>query len=370
MSKILFVCTTDSMIWNFLIPHINYLKSQGHIVECACSKTGFYYDELIEKYGLILNYVPFKRNPYSVANIKSLFRLMGIIKKDNIDVVFCHEPVGGALGRIAGYICGCKIIYMAHGFHFFKDNYYLKNLIYSFIEQRLAKITDRIIVINDEDYKSASGFCLKKGGGVFKVDGIGCDIQKIQNMQLDVWRKRAELGIARDAFVIITVAELIPRKNIEVGIKAFCKANLSNSVYIICGEGGEQDKLKKIANNRGDIRFLGFRKDIKELNRIANVCLFPSKQEGLSIAVIEAMAEGLPMVVSDARGVKDCVIDGKSGVICEKNNVNEFSDALKFIYGKNKEAINSYYVFNRAHSKKYDINHIFSEMGVVYKDIL
>ena len=351
------------MIWNFLIPHIKDLQTRNITVECACSKTGFYFEELEEKYGLVLHKISFSRSPYNISNIKCLLKLISLIKKNNFDVIHCHEPVGGAMGRVAGFITGCKVIYTAHGFHFFKGNSWLNNFIYKNVESLLARFTDILITINDEDYNAAKTFCVKRGGGIYKISGIGCNIKKIQALHIDRVRKRRDLGIGKDTFVVITTAELIDRKKINIGIKAFIDAKIDNSIYLICGDGKEEKKLKRLVEDQ-NIRFLGFRKDIHELNAIADVCLFPSNQEGLSIAVIEAMAAGLKMVVSDARGVKDCIVNDKSGIICNRNKVEDFSVALIFMYKQKRNS--EYYTFNRKYSEKYDIDNILKEMNYIY----
>lgn len=118
MSKqILVVCTTDSMIWNFLRPHIENLQAQGCQVECACSRTGFFFEELRQK-GLCLHELPFTRQPFHQENIKAVKELIRLIKQKEYDLIFCHEPVGGAAGGVAGLMTHTRCIYMAHGFHF------------------------------------------------------------------------------------------------------------------------------------------------------------------------------------------------------------------------------------------------------------
>lgn len=354
------------MIWNFLIPHIKDLQKKGISVECACSKTGFYYGELETKYNFIMHEIKFVRNPYTFSNLKCLWQLISLIKLNGFDVIHCHEPVGGAMGRIAGFLAGCKVIYTAHGFHFYKGNSWYKNLIYRNVESFLSRFTDVLITINDEDYNAAKKFPIKKKGNVYKISGIGCDIKKIHNCNVDYKKKRNELGIPLDAFVVITVAELIPRKNVDIGIKAYCEAKLKGAVYIICGDGKDEKRIHKLINGRKDIKLLGFRKDIMELNAIADVFLFPSKQEGLSIAVIEGMAAGLPMVVSDARGVKDCVKDG-GGIVCKKNDYKQFAEALRMIYKNVDNGL--YHIVNKDYSKKYDIDIILNKMHEIYRRI-
>lgn len=368
----MFLCTTDSMIWNFLIPHIKDLQSRNITVECACSKTGFYFEELKQKHGLIMNEIPFSRSPYSISNIKCLRQLITLIKKNKYDVIHCHEPVGGAMGRVAGYFTDCKVIYTAHGFHFFQGNKWINNFIYKNVELFLARFTDVLITINDEDYQAAQRFSLKAGGKVYKISGIGCDIGYIQNIKIDKSMKRKELGIKDDAFVVVTAAEFIPRKNVATGIRAFAKASIPNSIYLLCGNGELQDELLRLVQElhlEKQVIFAGFRTDMKDVLQCCDLFLFPTRQEGLGIAIIEAEARGIPVIVSRVRGPLDCVVSNKSGFVYEPNDVDGFADGLKILADRESELYKSMAEFNKEYAWNFDIENIKDEMHEIYKEM-
>ena len=215
--KCLVVCTTDSMIWNFLIPHINLWKKNGITVDVACSKTGFYFDELKEKFNFNMNEFSFTRSPFSLSNIKAFFKLKKFIKNENYDVVISQEPVGGVLGRIAGKLNGCKNVYTAHGFHFYKGAPLKNWLIYYPVEKFLSRITDVLISINEEDFLISKTFKAKK---IFKIPGIGVDLNRFDKSSVDKFAVREQLGFSNDEKIILTVAEMIPRKNYETALKA------------------------------------------------------------------------------------------------------------------------------------------------------
>ena len=176
MKKVLVLCTTDSMIWNFLIPHIREMEKMGLNVECACARTGFYFDELKEQYGLTVHEIPFTRSPISVRNIRGFRSLCGLIRTRQFDRIFCHEPVGGMMGRLAGKVCGRKVVYMAHGFHFFTGAPARHWAFYYTAEYILSFFTEALITINREDYKRA---CKMHARRNYYVHGIGVQPQKL-----------------------------------------------------------------------------------------------------------------------------------------------------------------------------------------------
>lgn len=140
------------------------------------------------------------------------------------------------------------------------------------------------------------------------------DVKKISSVQVDRATKRAELGIPEDAFAFLTVGELIPRKGHELLIRAFSKSNISGAQLLICGSGREKEHLTALIKELGisdRAHLLGFRNDIYELLKCADAFVFPSKQEGLPVALMEAMAAGLPCIASRIRGNVDLLPDSR-----------------------------------------------------------
>ena len=349
--KFLVVCTTDSMIWNFLVPHILFWMEHGHKVEVACSKTGFYFDELKHKFGFEIHEIPFERFPFRKENIKSYRKLKHLIKDKKYDIVISQEPVGGVLGRLAGRKYGCKNVYTAHGFHFYKGAPLIDWIVFYPIERGMAYITDTLITINHEDYMRARQFRARQ---VIQIDGIGVDINKFIEISKERKDIRSSLKIQDDDYVILTVAELIPRKNYETALKALARLNWKFT-YLICGSGKCEHKLRIMAQKLGiqdNVRFLGFRRDVNELYKAADLFLFPSYQEGLSIALIEAMAAGLPIICSSIRGNTDLIKKGKGGLLYKPDDIQGFTDGINMI-SKNRD--NLYGSFNKKYVKKFSV---------------
>lgn len=324
-SRILIVCTTDSMIWNFLVPHIKKLKKDGYIVECACSATGDFFDNLVNQYGLFLHKVDFMRSPYSVKNINAFFQLKRIVKERNIDTIFCHEPVGGAMGRIVGHIAGCKVIYMAHGFHFFKGAP-KSSCVYYAVEKYLSRYTDVLITINQEDYEASLGF---KAKDKYLLPGIGIDTSRfVYNPDHEYLRK--EIKLEERDLILLSVGELIARKNHETVIDAIAELKEPHIHYVIVGEGElEQHLMNKVKGlGLSNVHLLGYRRDINKLCNSSDVFIMPSFQEGLSVAMMEAMACGLPIIASRIRGNVDLIENCKGGYLVDVKDVKGYMEAI------------------------------------------
>ena len=314
----------------------------------------------------------FNQNVYrSIFSIKDNWKayknINAIIKKYNIDIIHCNSPIGGLLGRICGRKNKVKtVIYTAHGFHFYKGNSAIKNLIFKKIEKHLARYTNAIIVMNNEDYENAKKFKLKNGGKVYKINGIGVNSKEIDNIKVDIKKKKQELGVRDDEFVIVSSGDLIKRKNHSAAIDVVLKLEGINYKYLICGNGPEYDVLKnKIEkNNKKDaIRLLGFRSDVKEILKIADLFLFTSLQEGLPRSLMEAMSAGLPCVVSNVRGNNDLIRNKLGGFCC--NSVNDYEKAIKYIHN-NKNVKNKMSKYNKNIIKQYDIEVVTGQMKQIY----
>lgn len=310
--KFLIVAHYSRFLVQFEMNNVKILQDMGYEVHYATNyqQEDMYADapQRIRNAGVILHQIDFVRSPYQIsANIKAYRQLKDLMAKEQFDGVHCHTPMAGVLARLAANATHTRpVLYTAHGFHFYKGCPIQNKLIYETAERFMARYTDALITINEEDYQAAKTFALR--GKAYKIPGVGVDVEKIQNMQVDRAEKRKEFGIPEDALVMISVGELNDNKNHITIINAFMKSNLPNSYYIICGEGDLKEHLHKVIEENGmgeRILLLGFRTDIIELLKSSDLFLFPSKREGLPVALMEAMAVGLPCIASKIRGNVD-----------------------------------------------------------------
>lgn len=368
MKKVLYTSTVvKTHIMQFHTAIFRLLKENGYEVsvaarndyefpcECSIPCIDHYYD------------VPFSRKPVRFSNIRAYRLLKEIIADGEYDIIHCHTPVAGVLTRLAAKAVrkqSPRIIYTAHGFHFFKGAPFYYWLVFYPAEKLCAHFTDTLITINKEDYK----FALRhlKPGKVELVNGVGVDIQRFAECRADRSSVRKEIGIPEDAYVMITVGELIRRKNHWIIIKVL--SHLPKEIhYVIAGAGQMEKKLKKMAVDYGvsdRVHFLNYRSDTPELYKSSDLFVLPSRQEGLPVALMEAMASGLPSVASRIRGCCD-LIDETSGILCDPEKPEEWKAAILRLY-QEKNLAGKLAERSRERIQKCDIHIIEKRMKEIY----
>lgn len=366
MKKVLIVCTTDSMIFNFLIPHIQKLKDMNFEVECACSETGYYFDELSDKYNIVMHKIPFERSPYKIRNFTVFKSLCRLVSSGGYNTIFCHEPIGGIMGRAVGHKYGCKVVYMAHGFHFFKGAPKTNWIIYYTAEKLFSRFTDVLITINKEDYNASLDMKAKEN---IKINGIGIDTKKfILNRNPDYLRK--ELNLTENDIIVLSVGELIERKNHLTVIKAIKMLENRKVHYVIAGEGELLQKLQEETQKMdlsAQIHFLGYRKDINKICNSADIFIMPSVHEGLSVALMEAMACGLPVIASEIRGNTDLIDNEKGGLLVETFGADGYAEAIERMLNDSR-LLSEYGNYNINRVKDFDIDFVMNQCEKIYKN--
>ena len=368
--KVMFIATTDNMIWQFLIPHINDLTAKGARVDCFCNKTGFWFDELKNKFKLNMIEMPFCRSPFRMNNLKGYKKLKNYQKLNNYDLVYCQQPVGGMLGRLIGKKFKIPVIYVVHGFFFFKGNCFSKNLTFKTAEKFLSRYTDVLITMTKEDFFAIKDWKVKYK---YYIHGIGFDNSKYNQSSFDKSDLRQKINLSENDKVVVTVAEFIKRKNYPTMLKCFAKLHkmLPNTKYLICGTGKYFKKTKNYAKKLGlenCVTFLGYQKDINKILQISDTMLLLSKQEGLTMSIMEAMYYGLPVVTSDVRGNRDLIDDNKGGRVVDIKNIDMQAQALYSIL-TNKSLQIEMGEYNKNKVKDYEINIVKKELNQIYNQV-
>lgn len=330
MKKIL-ITSTDMMMMQFLLPHVHFLREQGYDVEVACSNVGGRIQEVINAVGEEkVHIVKLFRNPIKLENFKGLKQLKEVINKGNYDLIWTNEPVMGVMTRLAAKKvrkAGTKVMYIVHGFHFFKGASKKNWLVFYPIEKLMSKKTDVLVTINKEDYERAKKLKCKD---VRYIHGIGINTERLSQRanRTDV---RKELNFNEDDFIVLSVGELNSNKNQETIINALGKIQDMQIQYVICGKGDNLSRLKMLVHTLGiedNVHFLGYRKDVVDICSQSDVFVMPSKREGLPVASLEAMFCGLPLITSKCRGIVDVMEEGKTGYLHDFNDVDGFATSI------------------------------------------
>lgn len=327
--RILYVTTISLTMNSFFKPHLEMLVHEGNQVDIACNYKDLALDNLYNELGCVSHQIDFSRFPLSLDNIKAFSQLKKLIENGNYDIVHCHTPNASVITRL---VCrkfrkknGLKVFYTAHGFHFYKGAPKLNWMVYYPIEMFCSHFTDKLITINKEDYALAKKKF--KAKEVCYIPGVGIDLSKFENIQVNRAEKRKEIGVPEDCFLLLSVGELNDNKNHQIIIKALAKLNNPNVHYAIAGVGEKKEFLIELSKKLGvseQVHLLGYRKDVAELNCSADVFCFPSIREGLPVSPMEALALGKTVISAENRGTKDIIEQEKNGFFALHDNVDSF----------------------------------------------
>lgn len=377
MKKVLFVATVVNTHINvFHIPYLKMLKEMGYETHVAARNDYENPEDCVIPYCDYFHDMPFERNPFKKENIKTYKMLKKLMLEENFDIIHCHTPMGGVLPRLVyknlKNKINTKIIYTAHGFHFYKGAPLLNWLVYYPVEKYFSKYTDVLITINKEDYNLAKNK-FKKCKNIEYVPGVGVDLKNEKNELGEIQRIKKNLNVVEDRkFIILSVGELIPRKNQMVLLKALKKLDDKDIYCFICGRGNLKNTLQEFIdknNMNENIKLLGFRKDIDLLLDMADCFIFPSLQEGLPVALMEAMSRGKLIICSNIRGNEDLITHNVTGYMFEPNNIDQLCELIKKVkYQNKKNQIMKEKV--KSSIKTYLIENIKPIMKNIYKEVL
>lgn len=381
MKKALVLASVASMIDQFNMPNIRLMIELGYKVDVACNfiEGNTCSDERIialkstlAEMGVQCHQIDFARNVLKVGqNLKAYHQTRKLIKNNQYTLIHSHSPIGGLLSRIAARDRrnkGTKVIYTAHGFHFFKGAPKKNWIIFYPIEKFASRWTDVLITITHEDYRLAKEKMNAKE--VVYVPGVGINGANFYpDAEYEIIRntKRKELGIEDQDIMLLSVGELNKNKNHEIILRAIAALHDKRIKYVVAGRGILKEYLEQLARDLGiehQLQLLGFRTDVRKLFKAADIFAHPSFREGLSVAVMEAMASGLPVVCTEIRGNTDLIDNNKGGFLFHPANVKSAQTALKSMLSvPNMKEFGAY---NTKKAENLDVKVIMETMRKLY----
>lgn len=374
MEKVLYVATYGDFFASFQIDNMKLWQKLGCEVHCAADFTDKNYNRFTEKIdaiGVTKHQVDFVRTPFSLKNFNAYKQIKNILNDEEITILDTHNPVASILSRLAAKSAGIKkVMYTVHGFFFYKGASLKNNLLFKPVEFVMARLTDIIITTNLEDYEAAKK--MKVRGKSYYVHGVGVDVSNIRKLLISKAEKRNEFGIPEDALVMISIGENIPRKNHETAIRAFAKLNNQNVYYIVVGDGALHQYLIDLSKELGvkdRVLFPGYREDANELLKMSDIYVFPSLQEGLSVALMQAMAAKLPVIASKIRGNVDCIDNELGGITVAAKDIGGFTKAMEKMI-ESPEMRRKFGEYNSIKVESFGKDVVKAENNEIFKSIL
>lgn len=393
MKTALLVTTVSGFVPQFELNNVKILQSLGYKVHYASNFHMPSYgddNERLKGTGIICHQIDFVRSPFSVQNFRVYRQLKTLMWENRFNLVHCHTPMGGVMARLCAHAtCTKPVIYTAHGFHFFKGAPLINWLCYYPMERFLSRYTDQQICINREDYARAKRRFHARF--VDYIPGVGLALSKLPaDTDMQRAEKRKALGFGEQQLILLSTGELIKRKNHETVIRALAALQKEKGPlplqYVICGHGKLDAKLQQLAKQlRVDkfVRFLGYRSDVLEICQAADVFVFPSYQEGLPMALLEAMACSLPVVCSAIRGSSDLMeleqtenctpglLACKGGIMVKRaDDVAAYVQALAKmleLWQQHPECLQAFGEANRRRSRAFSMEKVGTKMRKIYE---
>lgn len=315
-------------------PYIKWFYDRGYEVHVACN--GEFEDPHVTKFWNI----PFERSPWSLSHATSLRRLSEIVNQQEFILITCHTPMASVITRLAAWRArkkGTRVIYTAHGFHFFKGSGIFSWLTYYPVERLLSCLTDAIVCINQEDFD----FIRQKGNSnviYHLIPGIGVDSTRFYPVTAS--KKialRNSFGLNDNAFVVVYVAEFNENKNHRLVVDAVDNLipEIKGLKIIFAGYGALIDEIKTNVQERGlknYFFFPGFVDRIEHCYQISDLIISSSRREGLGLNLVEGMMCGVPVVATINRGHCTIIDDGLNGYLVPQGEPSSFADAILKLY--------------------------------------
>ncbi len=307
------------------------LIGRGHEVAVSCNHQDFH--KLLRASDIPTVQTSFRHwpNPAAVAAI------CRAAKELEVDVIHTHGVRGGMTGRVAAKLAGCRrVVHTVHTMPedmFKKDSpvYGAKRSAYRTMDRALSRVTDSIITVSDDLYRRMIALGVPENK--LTVIHSGADVSRYE-CALNKSAARKKLDIPDGCRVVGTVARFTRQKNLTDLLRAakVVASKRPDVVFALVGDGEETSILKRAACDLGiahKIYFTGFRPDVASVMSAFDVFAMSSLWEGHSLAVIEAMAAGLPVVATDVAGVRETITDGVTGCVVPPKDPDRLAAAIE-----------------------------------------
>ncbi|MHB8705191.1 MAG: glycosyltransferase family 4 protein [Coriobacteriia bacterium] len=342
--NLLIVTTVPSTIESFLLPYAEHFRSRGWRVD-ALAADATSSEACVQGFDNVFD-ASWSRNPLSLRGLREIVRVRRLLAEQGYDIVHVHTPVAAFLTRMAAAPLrrrGLRVVYTAHGFHFSQAEPWYRNAIYLTLERLAGRWTDRLVVINGEDYEAARRYGIVPDAWLVHMHGIGVDTAHYDKERIPgpaVDKIREELGLCGDDVLFLVVAEFNANKRQRQVVDAFAALGTASAVLAFAGEGRLRDSIESHARAtgaRGRIRFLGQRGDVPVLLAASAATVLASRREGLPRASMESLSMCVPVIGADIRGIRDLLDDG-CGLLVPSGDRDALTRAMGWVIEHPEEA--------------------------------
>jgi len=329
--------------FNFLAPLIHHLAGEGHevVVACAMDEEGKGLRRHLGPAGYETLAVPLSRRLRPGLLGADLATLTGALRRGGFDILHLHGPLPGVQGRLAAHQARIPlVIHQAHGFWFHAAMPLWQRGPATVLEWVLGRCcTDRLVVVNREDEALARRWRFRpRPEEILRVPGVGVDTRRFRPPDAEDRAARAALGLPPQGRLVAFVGRVVREKGLRELVEALeiLFEHHPDLHLIVMGEALPSDRDRDTSRwlrrrsllRPGRIHLLGRRHDVDRVLRAVDLFCLPTHREGMPVALLEAMASGLPCVATDVRGAREALGSPPAGLLVPARNPAALARAL------------------------------------------
>lgn len=255
-------------------------------------------------------------------DLRLIPKLARLARAHNVRVVHTHNAGAHFYGALGGKLAGAKVLHTEHGKNVGEESRAHR------VNRFAARFTDFTVAVSENNARIAVEH---EGARADRLQVVpnGIPVERFR-VPVDRARLRRELGLPASARVIGTVGRLVREKNYPLLLRAF--AGMENTYLVFVGDGPLRGELEKQAD-RQRVFFLGAREDVPEILGSLDAFVLSSSTEGMSMALLEAMAAGCPIVVTAVGGNVELIQHGETGLVVPADDEVALRGALERVIG-------------------------------------
>lgn len=387
--KIIHVCAWAQALWHFRLPLLKTHRATfgKTVIYCPArqycengknfNESERHINKLIEEgFNVKIGSISSRLGINLIPQIRLLYNFL---KKEQFDVLMAHQPMGGIVGITAGYLAGVPIrIYSTGGLKYVPQRDGFINKFYKHGEKALIRMTDAVFLVNqeDEEYLSSIPLLRDKACYVGPSGGCGINLSKFSTQRRFTYRAtaRKEIGLTNDNFVIGYSGRCVWEKGFRDIVDASeLLINLipeRKILFLIIGDGIHLPQIREYIEKKGlpnSFKFLGYKYESDYYMSAFDLFILPSYREGLPIALLEAMAMGIPCIATNIRGNRELIRHKENGLLISQKNSKELAMAIACLIRNPGEAAAYGKMAKKSIHERFDENILVKRtMGIIH----